>query len=54
MSEDKYRAALDMGNALALGGIIRNFRFVNLIFDQHIRSLGRMVFALSYHILPRG
>ena len=30
---DEYGAALNMGNALALGGIVGDLRFIDLIFD---------------------
>ena len=39
----EHGAAFNMGNALALGGIVRNHGFVNLIFDQHSFSFKSLV-----------
>ncbi len=40
---DKDRAALDMGNALTLGGVIGNDRFINCVFCQH-NSISMVMF----------
>ena len=54
---DKHGNALDVGNALPLGGIVRNQGFINLILDEHRPILLRLfsVFSLPlYHISPKG
>ena len=36
---DKHGAAFNFGNALSLGGVIHDHRFVNLVFCKHLQSL---------------